>query len=58
MLVGALVGHTDHATTLCYAHLETDPVAAAAENIGALLRQSAAGDLLIGRRTWHRRRPA
>jgi len=34
MIVGALLGHTDHMTTQRYAHLSLDPIAAAAEDIG------------------------
>lgn len=37
MIVGALLGHSDHATTLRYAHLAADPVSAAAQDIGILL---------------------
>ncbi|RWO81029.1 site-specific integrase [Mesorhizobium sp.] len=40
MIVGALLGHRDHATTLRYAHLAADPVSTAAEDIGALLEKA------------------
>lgn len=37
LVIGALLGHRDHATTQRYAHLAADPVAAAAEDIGQRL---------------------
>ncbi|MER9602761.1 tyrosine-type recombinase/integrase [Mesorhizobium sp. M0243] len=40
IIIGALLGHSDHATTLRYAHLAADPVSAAAEDIGALLEKA------------------
>ncbi|MDX8540079.1 site-specific integrase [Mesorhizobium abyssinicae] len=43
MVVGALLGHNDHTTTLRYAHLEADPVSAASSNIGTLLEKALNG---------------
>lgn len=40
IIVGALLGHSDHATTLRYAHLAADPVSMAAEDIGVLLAEA------------------
>jgi site-specific recombinase XerD len=34
-MIGALLGHTQAATTQRYAHLSADPVRAAAELVGA-----------------------
>jgi integrase len=36
-VVGALLGHGDHATTQRYAHLSNDPIAAASEQIGTAI---------------------
>ena len=40
MIVGALLGHRDHATTMRYAHLAADPVSAAVDDIGLLLENA------------------
>jgi integrase len=54
-MIGALLGHTNPATTAKYAHLYDDPLRAAAERVGAVVTASAsakpAGELVrLGRR--------
>ena len=57
ILIGALLGHRDQATTQRYAHLSNDPLRAAADRISgriaAAMRGDAGGDVAIlkGRRT-------
>ncbi|MBO6540329.1 MAG: tyrosine-type recombinase/integrase [Rhizobiaceae bacterium] len=44
-IIGALLGHTNSATTQRYAHLHDDPVRAASESVGNRLAASLATDL-------------
>lgn len=43
MVVGALLGHANYSTTQRYAHLANDPLAAASEEIGAIMLKAMTG---------------
>jgi hypothetical protein len=43
-MIGKLLGHTQVETTARYAHLATDPVKAAAEQVSAMIAQAVLGE--------------
>jgi integrase len=45
-LIGALLGHSNPATTNRYAHLQMDPMRAAAERVGSVVTASGAGEVV------------
>ena len=48
--IGALLGHTQAATTARYAHLLDDPLRAATERVGAILARGGSADIVPMRR--------
>jgi hypothetical protein len=51
-MIGALLGHTNPATTARYAHLYVDPVRAVADSVGGIVTQQPKAEVapLRGRR--------
>lgn len=43
LILGAILGHADHSTTQRYAHIATNPINTAADNIGKLIEDALSG---------------